>query len=61
MNSSLMKRMKDFELAVENAPLKKMYAEEHMKVEIRKKALEGKLYGHLGEARGCPKYGLLMR
>jgi len=41
MDASLMKRMK--ELADENRRLKKMYAEERMKSEIRKEALEGKL------------------
>ena len=41
MNASLMKRMK--ELEAENARLKKMYAEERIKAEIRKEALEGKL------------------
>ena len=41
MDASLMKRMK--ELESENARLKKMYAEERIKAEIRKEALEGKL------------------
>lgn len=41
MDASLMKRMK--ELEKENARLKKMYAEERIKAEIRKEALEGKL------------------
>tara|TARA_R100000306_G_scaffold32381_2_gene34125 strand:- start:3916 stop:4182 length:267 start_codon:yes stop_codon:yes gene_type:complete len=41
MDASLMKRMK--ELEAENARLKKMYAEERIKAEIRKEALEGKL------------------
>jgi len=41
MDASLMKRMK--ELDEENRPLKKMYAEERLKSEIRKEALEGKL------------------
>ena len=41
MDASLMKRMK--ELEDENRRLKKMYAEERIKSEIRKKALEGKL------------------
>lgn len=38
MDASLMKRMK--ELEAENARLKKMYAEERIKAEIRKEALE---------------------
>lgn len=41
MDASFMKRMK--ELEAENARLKKMYAEERIKAEIRKEALEGKL------------------
>ena len=41
MDVSLMKRMK--ELEEENRRLKKMYAEERIKSEIRKEALEGKL------------------
>jgi putative transposase len=41
MDASLMKRMK--ELEAENARLKKMYAEERIKAEIRKEALERKL------------------
>jgi putative transposase len=41
MDASLMKRMK--ELEDENRRLKKMYAEERIKAEIRKEALEGKL------------------
>ena len=40
MDASLMKRMK--ELEEENRRLKKMYAEEKLKSEIRKEALEGK-------------------
>lgn len=40
MDASLMKRMK--ELEAENRRLKKMYAEERLKSEIRKEALEGK-------------------
>lgn len=40
MDASLMKRMK--ELEAENKRLKKMYAEEKLKSEIRKEALEGK-------------------
>jgi len=39
MDASLMKRMK--ELEEENRRLKKMYAEERIKSEIRKEALEG--------------------
>ena len=41
MDASLMKRMK--ELEEENKRLKKMYAEEKLKAEIRQEALEGKL------------------
>lgn len=41
MDASLMKRLK--ELEDENRRLKKMYAEERLKAEIRKEALEGKL------------------
>ena len=41
MDVSLMARMK--ELEDENRRLKKMYAEERIKAEIRKEALEGKL------------------
>jgi len=40
MDVSLMKRMK--ELEAENKRLKKMYAEERLKAEIRQEALEGK-------------------
>ena len=40
MDASLMKRMKELEM--ENRRLKKMYAEERLKSEIRKEALEGK-------------------
>jgi len=40
MDASLMKQMK--ELEAENRRLKKMYAEEKLKSEIRKEALEGK-------------------
>lgn len=40
MDVSMMKRMK--ELEDENRRLKKMYAEEKLKAEIRKEALEGK-------------------
>jgi putative transposase len=40
MDASLMKRMK--ELEDENRRLKKMYAEEKLKSEIRKEAFEGK-------------------
>ena len=38
---SMMKRLK--ELEAENQRLKKMYAEERLKAEIRQEALEGKL------------------
>jgi len=41
MDASMIKRLK--ELEAENARLKKMYAEERIKAEIRKDALEGKL------------------
>ena len=41
MDTSLMKRMK--ELEDENRRLKKMFAEERLKAEIRLAALEGKL------------------
>ena len=41
MDSALMKRLK--ELEAENARLKKMYAEERIKAELRQEALEGKL------------------
>ena len=41
MDASLMKRMK--ELEEEYRRLKKMYAEERLKAEIRQEALEGKL------------------
>jgi putative transposase len=40
MDSSLMKRMK--ELEEENRRLKKMYAEERLKAEIRQEVIEGK-------------------
>lgn len=40
MDASMMKRMK--ELEDENRRLKKMYAEERLKSELRKEALEGK-------------------
>ena len=41
MDASMMKRLK--ELEAENARLKKMYAEERLKAEIRQEALEVKL------------------
>jgi len=41
MDASMIKRLK--ELEAENARLKKMYAEERIKAEIRKDSLEGKL------------------
>lgn len=41
MDASMMKRLK--ELEEENKRLKKMYAEERIKAEIRQEALEGKL------------------
>lgn len=40
MDAAMMKRLK--ELEAENARLKKMYAEERLKAEIRQEALEGK-------------------
>lgn len=40
MDASMIKRMK--ELEEENKRLKKMYAEERLKAEIRQEALEGK-------------------
>ena len=41
MDTSMMKRLK--ELEAENARLKKMYAEERIKAELREEALEGEL------------------
>jgi len=41
MDASMMKRLKALE--EENRRLKKMYAEERLKAEIRQEALEGKL------------------
>jgi putative transposase len=41
MDASMMKRLK--ELEEENRRLKKMYAEERLKAEIRQEAIEGKL------------------
>ena len=41
MDTSMIKRLKERE--AENTRLKKMYAEERIKAEIRKDALEGKL------------------
>ena len=41
MDASMMKRLK--ELEDENKRLKKMYAEERLKAEIRQEALEGRL------------------
>lgn len=41
MDTAMMSRLK--ELEEENRRLKKMYAEERIKAEIRKEALEGKL------------------
>ena len=41
MDAALMKRLK--ELEAENARLKKMYAGERIKAELRQEALEGKL------------------
>ena len=44
-----MRRLKDLE--AESACLKKMYAEERIKSELRQEALEGKLSGHLPGVR----------
>ena len=41
MDASMMRRLK--ELEAENSRLKKMYAEERIKAELRQEALEGKL------------------
>jgi len=41
MDASMMRRLK--ELKAENSRLKKMYAEERIKAELRQEALEGKL------------------
>jgi putative transposase len=41
MDASMMERLK--ELEAENSRLKKMYAEERIKAELRQEALEGKL------------------
>jgi putative transposase len=41
MDASMMKRMK--ELEAENKRLKKMYAEERIKADIRQEIIEGKL------------------
>ena len=41
VDASMVKRLK--ELEAENARLKKMYAEERLKAEMRQEALEGKL------------------
>ena len=41
VSTALMKRLK--ELEAENARLKKMYAEERIKAELRQEAFEGKL------------------
>ena len=41
MDASMIKRLK--ELEAENLRLKKMYAEERLKAQIRQEALEGKL------------------
>ena len=52
MDASMMKRMK--ELGEENRRLKKMYAEEKLKAEIRQEALEKKCLGHRNVER-CPR------
>jgi putative transposase len=49
MDTSLMKRMK--ELEDENKRLKKMYAEERIKADIRQEIIEGKLQSHLNVER----------
>ena len=41
MDASMVRRLK--ELEAENSRLKKMYAEERIKAELRQEALEGKL------------------
>ena len=41
MDAAMMKRLK--ELEAEDTRLKKMYAEERLKAEIRQEALEGRL------------------
>ncbi len=45
MDASLMKEIK--ELRAENARLRKLYAEERIKAELRQEALEGKLQRRL--------------
>lgn len=42
MDASLMKRLKELEAV--NSRLKKMYAEERLKADLRREALEGKLF-----------------
>jgi putative transposase len=49
MDTSMMARLK--ELKVENARLKKMYAEERLKAEILNEALTKKWWGHLAGVR----------
>ena len=49
MDASMMKRLK--ELEDENKRLKKMYAEERLKAEIRQEALKGKLLRNLSAGR----------
>lgn len=49
MDAPLKARLK--ELENENRRLKKMYAEKRIKAEIRKEALEGKLWSALAAAR----------
>ncbi len=49
MDASMMKRLK--ELEDENRRLKKMYAEEKLKANIREEALAKKWQGHRGEKR----------
>ncbi|MEX2489772.1 MAG: IS3 family transposase [Pseudomonadales bacterium] len=63
MDASLMKEVK--ELRAENARLKKMYAEERIKAELRKEALEGKFVRPSQRRemaiKGVDKYGISIR
>ena len=58
MDASLMKEMK--ELRAENARLKKMYAEERLKAEIRQEVIEGKYLRHLFAKRWLSKSSLIV-
>jgi putative transposase len=49
LDAPIMSRMKELEL--ENARLKKMYAEERLKAEILKEAMAKKWWGHRADAR----------